>query len=293
MAPSPGKGRVGGGKYLMQTQFNPHLLRADSVSLDLAGQKILDRISCELRAGEFVGLIGPNGAGKSSLLKIFTGLQQASSGSVEIHNQNSNQELRQEIHQVSRKQRARWIGWLPQQEKPAWPLSVENLVALGRLPWQGFFANTSSDQQSVDRAIEQAELQPLRQRNIQSLSGGELQRALLARLFAGDQQFLLLDEPIVALDPYHQLHLMQLLKEKSQQQHAVCAALHDLNLAAAFCDKLILLNHGQLVATGSPADVLTNENLRKVYAIEAYVDCRDEGVVIIPRKRFVKEGARP
>ncbi len=269
----------------MQTQFNPDLLQANSISLDLAGQKILDRISCKLRAGEFVGLIGPNGAGKSSLLKILAGLHQPSSGSVELHHQ----DVHKELHQISRKQRAQWIGWLPQQEKPAWPLSVENLVTLGRLPWQGFFAYANSDQQAVNLAIEQTELQLLRQRNIQSLSGGELQRALLARLFAGEQQFLLLDEPIVALDPYHQLHLMQLLKEKSQQSVAVCAALHDLNLAAAFCDTLILLNHGQLVATGSPADVLTNDNLRKVYGIEAYIDCREEGVVIIPRKRFPKE----
>lgn len=269
----------------MQTQFNPHLLRADSVSLDLAGQTILDRISCELRAGEFVGLIGPNGAGKSSLLKILAGLQQASSGSVLVCDQNQDQKL----DQLSRKQRARWIGWLPQQEKPAWPLSVENLAALGRLPWQGFFAQADSDQRAIDKAIDQTELQLLRQRNIQSLSGGELQRALLARLFVGEQKFLLLDEPIAALDPYHQLHLMQLLQEKSQQDIAVCAALHDLNLAAAFCDKLILLSHGRLIATGSPVEVLTNENLRHVYGIEAYVDCREDGVVIIPRKRFAKE----
>lgn len=253
-------------------------LRAESISFKRQSRIILDAISCELQQGEFVGLIGPNGAGKSSLLKILAGLQSASSGQVLVDDQ--------QLESLPRKQRAQLIAYLPQQDKPAWPLTVEHLVELGRLPWRGLFTQSGLDKEAIDLAIAQTDLEMFRQRNILELSGGELQRALIARLFAGQQKILLVDEPIVALDPYHQLHVMELLVEKTQQGTLVCAALHDLNLAAAFCHKLILLNQGRVVASGSPVEVLTTKNLFDVYGIEAYVDCRDEGVVIIPRKRY-------
>lgn len=263
----------------MQAIPTPRVLRVESVSLQKQSRFILDSISCEMHASEFVGLIGPNGAGKSSLLQIVSGLQASTSGRIIINNQ--------ELTELTRKQRAQTIAYLPQQEKPVWPLHVEHLVGLGRLPWQGFFTQSITDKKAIDLAIEQTELQSFRQRNILELSGGELQRALIARLFAGQQNILLADEPIVALDPYHQLHVMELLAEKAQQGALVCAALHDLNLAAAFCNKLILLNQGKIIAIGSPVEVLTSKNLLEVYGIDAYVDCREEGVVIIPRKRRI------
>lgn len=262
----------------MQTNLTPTVLRTESVSLQKQSRLILANLSCEMHTSEFVGLIGPNGAGKSSLLKMLAGLQLASSGNIYINHQ--------ELTHFARKQRAQMIAYLPQQEKPSWPLTVEHLVGLGRLPWQGFFAQSSVDKQAIDLALEQTELQAFRQRNILELSGGELQRALIARLFAGQQNILLVDEPIVALDPYHQLHVMELLAEKAQKGALVCAALHDLNLAAVFCTQLVLLNQGKIVAIGSPIEVLTSKNLFDVYGIDAYVDCREEGVVIIPRKRY-------
>jgi ABC-type cobalamin/Fe3+-siderophores transport system ATPase subunit len=125
----------------------------------------------------------------------------------------------------------------------------------------------------------------LAERPVTELSGGELQRALLARVFAGNPKLILADEPIVALDVYHQLHIMELLQSHAQQGGAVIAALHDLSLAARFCTRLVLMNHGKLVAEGEPVNVLTPENLAQVYGISAHVDCRDDGVVIIPIKR--------
>ena len=167
-------------------------------------------------------------------------------------------------------------------------MEVEHLVGLGRAPWHKPMGGKSSrDEQAIERALQLTELTHLRHRTVTRLSGGELQRALLARVFAGEPEVILADEPIAALDPYHQLHIMELLREHSQQGGSVIAALHDLSLAARFCSRLVLLHNGELVASGQPIEVLTSENLEKVYGINAYVDCRDDGVVIIPRQRVV------
>jgi len=115
-----------------------------------------------------------------------------------------------------------------------------------------------------------------------------LQRALLARVFAGNPKLIVADEPIAALDVYHQLHIMELLQAHAQQGGAVIAALHDLSLAARFCSRLILMHQGNFVAEGEPVQVLTPENLAKVYGISAHVDCREDGVVIIPIKRVAQ-----
>lgn len=259
----------------------PSSLIAENIQFNKNQQSILQDIQFQLTQGDFVGLIGPNGAGKSSLLKILAGLNSNFSGQVSLVS-----EQKIVLNKMHRLDRAKTIAYLPQQEVPAWPLTVEHLVGLGRLPWANAMSQQSSaDEQAIELAIQQTDLQHLRHRNVMELSGGELQRALLARVFAGEQSIILVDEPITALDPYHQLHVMELLAEKATQKGMVCAALHDLNLAATFCNRLVLLDQGKVIASGQPADVLTNENLRRVYGIDAYVDCREEGVVIIPRKR--------
>src|SRR5690606_7967668 len=145
------------------------------------------------------------------------------------------------------------------------------------------------DERAVNEALTQTDLLLLRDRSINQLSGGELQRAQLARVFAGEPKVILADEPIAALDPYHQLHIMELLRDCADQGGLVVAALHDLSLAARFCQRLLLLDEGRLVADGQPIDVLTPENLSQVYGISAYVDCREDGVVVIPRQRQTRE----
>lgn len=260
-------------------------LNAQEVSFARDGNHILDNVGMQLSAGEMVGLIGPNGAGKSSLLRVMAGLQRADSGKVTLSRGGVDKKL---LNDFSGRERAQILAYLPQQEVPAWPLQVEHLVGLGRAPWHTPLTGKSPrDKQAIERALDQTELQSLRQRIVTTLSGGELQRTLLARVFAGEPKVILADEPIAALDPYHQLHMMELLAEHAQQGGAVLAALHDLSLAARFCSRLVLLHRGKIVADGRPIDVLTTENLQQVYGISAYVDCRDEGVVIIPRKRVV------
>ncbi len=260
-------------------------LHARTLNFECDGSPILQQVDVSIHAGEFVGLIGPNGAGKSSLLRIMAGLLTADSGSVEV---NAGQQSPQRLSAIPATQRAQLLAYLPQHEIPAWPLEVEHLVGLGRAPWhKPLSGKTVQDREAIERALTLTELIHLRQRRVTSLSGGELQRALLARVFAGEPNIILADEPIAALDPYHQLHMMELLAEHAQQGGSVMAALHDLSVAARFCSRLILLHHGKVVAEGNPITVLTTENLAQVYGIEAYVDCRDDGVVIIPRKRVI------
>lgn len=260
------------------------LLNAQHIDLKRDGTTILGDACVQLYAGELVGLIGPNGAGKSSLLRVIAGLQQPDSGTVSVAA--AGKTSLQLLAKIPARERAQLLAYLPQQETPAWPLQVEHLVGLGRAPWHKPMSGKSTrDKQAIERALQITELTDLRQRIVTTLSGGELQRTLLARVFAGEPNIILADEPIAALDPYHQLHMMELLAEHSQQGGAVLAALHDLSLAARFCSRLVLLHHGKIVADGQPIDVLTTENLEQVYGISAYVDCRDDGVVIIPRKR--------
>lgn len=260
-------------------------LSAKQVTLARDGNAILHNADVHIQAGELVGLIGPNGAGKSSLLRVMAGLLDADSGQVQL---STGDEQPQSLASISGRERAQVLAYLPQQETPAWPLQVEHLVGLGRAPWHKPMSGKSArDKQAIEHALTITELQPLRQRIVTTLSGGELQRTLLARVFAGEPKIILADEPIAALDPYHQLHVMELLAEHAQQGGAVLTALHDLSLAARFCSRLILLQNGKIIADGQPIDVLTTENLEKVYGISAYVDCREEGVVIIPRRRVL------
>ena len=262
----------------MTTQLN-----AQSISVVREHNRIIDNVDVQLTAGEFVGLIGPNGAGKSSLLRVLAGLERADTGQVSI---GRDQHRQMGLSQMADRERAQTIAYLPQQETPAWPLQVEHLVGLGRAPWHKPMGGKSArDVRAIERALEITELSHLRHRIVTRLSGGELQRVLLARVFAGEPDIILADEPIAALDPYHQLHVMELLADHAQRGGAVFAALHDLSLAARFCARLVLIHRGKVIADGQPIDVLTTENLQQVYGISAYVDCQSDGVVIIPRKR--------
>lgn len=293
------------------------MLQAQGLNLTLDGNAILTDVSVSLRAGEFVGLIGPNGAGKSSLLRILAALSSADSGEVLVNSAVRQQSLApgnisllskpaathattpaaapaatpatalttQPLAQMTPQKRARLLAYLAQQEKPAWPLTVEHLVGLGRAPWRRPFEKHIDDEQAIARALVLTELVELKDRAITNLSGGELQRVLLARVFAGEPQIIIADEPIAALDPYHQLHIMELLRDHAQNGGTVIAALHDLSLAARYCQRLILLHHGRVVAEGESVHVLSSANLQEVYGITAHVDCREEGMVIIPRSR--------
>lgn len=238
------------------------------------GQKTLVRdVNFSAVNGEFIGLIGPNGAGKSTLLKCLSGLVKPSQGEV-ILNQES-------LSHWSAKARAKVLALLAQQETPAWSISAEALVALGRLPHTGSIdAALKNDAALIRMALQAADVETLAERTVDTLSGGELRRVQCARLFATVADIWLADEPIAALDPLHQIQIMQLLKTKSETG-LVIAALHDLTLAARFCDRILLLNEGQIIADGTPAQVLTEKNLADVYRIKAQVSASEQGLTIV------------
>lgn len=260
------------------------LLRADNLHYRVDGVDILKAISVELRAGELIGLIGPNGAGKSTLLRLLTGLLEPGGGSVSLAGT--------ALGQVSLPARAKQLGYLPQVARASWPVSVENVVALGRLPHRHWWQPASAeDRQCVEQAMAMTETIAYRNRIVTTLSGGEHTLVMLARIFATGPQLVFADEPVAALDPYHQLHVMELLQRHARASvdsapKAAVVILHDLGLAARFCDRLYLLNHGELFAEGTPQQVLTDHTIATVYGVKSLVSCSETGVSVTPVARL-------
>jgi iron complex transport system ATP-binding protein len=239
------------------------LITVKNVSL----RKRLDRISLQLNDGEVLGLIGPNGAGKSSLLNVLGNVVEAQG---EVMLQGSS------IETMSSIERARQIGLLPQESGAAWSLLVEDVVALGRMPWG------DNDAGMIEKAVDQAGIRQLLGRNIDRLSGGERARVWLGRVLAGEPRVLLADEPVASLDIHHQLEVMKVLRQHARPGQAVIVALHDLALAARFCDRLCLLDEGKLVALGKPHEVLTGELLYRTYGIRVEVDLNRSPPLVMP-----------
>lgn len=229
------------------------------------GQRVSD-ISLALQQGEILGLIGPNGAGKSTLLNAIAGLLD-SSGKIELSGQN--------INQLSRTERARKIALQPQFLESVWALSVHDIVSMGRLPWG------DSDQQIIQRVIQQTNIRDFAQRHVNELSGGERARVWLARVLANQPRVLLVDEPVANLDIHYQQEVMQILVDYANEGHAVIIAIHDLSLAARYCDRLCLLHQGQQVKTGKVEDVLNSQVLTPVFNVGVYVDLKNSPPVVL------------
>lgn len=240
---------------------------------------ILQGIDIAIHHGEMVGLIGPNGVGKSTLLKLLLGALPPTHGQVSLQGR--------ALLEHPAETRARQIGYLAQGARAAWPMTVQRLVELGRLPHQGFWQRTQEqDRHAVTAAMALAEVTAYQHRIATTLSGGEQTLAMLARVFAGEPTLLLADEPVAALDPYHQLHVMELLRSHANGTGCCFVVLHDLNLAARFCDRLYLFQHGTVVAQGTPEAVLTEDKLHAVYGIEALIDHIGSGIRITPTRRM-------
>ena len=254
-------------------------IRALHLSVRLGRHPAVSGVSAALEPGQLVGIIGPNGAGKSTLIRALLGLVRAASGAVSIDDT--------PITSLSRKDVARRVAYLPQGQTLHWPLLVERLVALGRMPHLGPLSRLSpEDEAMVDAALARADVLHLKGRIATELSGGERARVLLARALAVGAPALIADEPLAALDPGHQLDVMDLLKGEARAGSLVVTVLHDLGMAARYCDRLLLMDKGRLVADGRPMEVLTEQRLAEVYGISACIEADGEWPLILPTGRI-------
>jgi iron complex transport system ATP-binding protein len=254
-------------------------VRIEDLSVDLGGRNVLRGVSAILSAGELTGIVGPNGAGKSTLVRAMLGLVKPHSGTVQLDGTN--------IATLPPRSLARALSYLPQGQTLHWPLSVERLVALGRLPHLGPLSRLDqADERAIVNAMARADVGDLAQRVATELSGGERARVMLARALAVGAAGLVVDEPLASLDPGHQIDVMQLLVREAEADALVVAVLHDLTMAARYCQRLLLIADGCLIADGTPAEVLTSERLETVYGVSALVEFRGKSPLVVPLERL-------
>jgi iron complex transport system ATP-binding protein len=221
-------------------------------------------ISVRVRPGEFVGIIGPNGSGKSTLLRLMSGVLRPWRGEVAVDGR--------ALQHYRRRELGRRLAVVPQDTKIDFPFSVLEVVLFGRTPHLGGFAfEGETDLEAARRAMERTETGHLAHRAITELSGGERQRVVLARALAQEPRHLLLDEPGAFLDIRHGVEVYDLLRDLQRGGMTIVAVLHDLNVAALYCDRLVLLQEGGVARQGTPGEVMTYKTLTDVYGTEIYV----------------------
>ncbi len=254
------------------------LLRVDHVSVSFNGRAAVDEVSFDLKAGEFVGLIGPNGAGKTTLLRSIARLVPFT-GQIYFQGQDTSD--------LDRSHLSKGIAYLAHGHTAHWPLAAKQVVALGRLPHLSPLQRPSpKDDAVINEIMLRADVTQFADRNIQTLSAGERARVMLSRALAVQAKLLLADEPVGSLDPYHQLQIMELLRELAQGGTTIVLVTHDLTLAARFCNRLILLADGKVVAEGDSGSVLSDENVAKAYRVETFRAEHDNEPFVLPWRRL-------
>jgi iron complex transport system ATP-binding protein len=220
---------------------------------------VLHNISFTIKEGEMFGIIGPNGSGKSTLIHALSGLNKPSSGKIRLRNR--------ALSSFSQKELSRQVAVLEQEGTPPIPFTVEQIVAMGRYPWLKPFSDLSSyDSEIVDNVLKNLNLWDKRSQKVSTLSGGQRQLVSLARAMAQEPQILILDEPTTYLDIGHQVLVMDHVRNwHFEKGITVIMVLHDLNIAGQYCNRLLLLNHGEIITWGDTKDVLKEDTLAKVY----------------------------
>lgn len=233
-------------------------------SAQKAGKTFFDQVSFSLEPGQFTCLLGPNGAGKSSLLRALTGLQPLKAGEIEL--------LGSSLASLSTLERAKHLSYLPQSRPLAWPIEVAQAVALGRYAYGAQPGRLSkADAMAVKKAIENCGLEDFTTRRTDTLSGGELARVHIARALASEAPVMLVDEPLAALDPHHQLRIMSILQDYCDKGGCVFAVLHEISLAARFADRLIWMKDGRIKADGTPNQTFSSETMSSVFDVKVTI----------------------
>ena len=257
------------------------IIKIENLHFSYGNRDILKGIDLEISEKKITGILGPNGCGKTTLLKNILGYFKGEQGNIFLDGKES--------RKFSQKEKAKLISFVPQKSQLMSAMTVEEFTLMGRLPhlnnsWDGY---SKSDMEITKKYLAELDLEKFTERKAVTLSGGEFQRVLLARALTQETKIILLDEPTSALDLNHALDLMEKVRENVKEKGITAAAvLHDLNLAAMFCDELIMLKKGKVCCKGTPQKVLTKENLKKVYDIDCTVSFTDEGVpYVIPKIR--------
>jgi len=241
------------------------MLKVRELSCSLNGKKVLQDIDFTLFPGDFLGIVGPNGAGKTTLLRMISGIIPPENGEVWIKGEN--------IKTMNRRTLARKVAMVPQNTFISFPFTVFEVVLMGRTPYLGRFEREKKeDLRKVKECMELTQTWHLRKRKVTEISGGELQRVVIARTLVQDTPLLLLDEPTAHLDINHELEIMLIISSLNREKgKTVVLVSHNLNLAARYCNRLVLLKEGKIFAKGSVEEVLTAENIRSVYHLNALV----------------------
>lgn len=245
------------------------ILAASNLCLTLGETRVLDDVSAAFAPGRVTAILGPNGAGKSTLLACLMGLRRADSGVVSLGGIPRNS--------LDRRDLARRIGFLPQTADVHWDVDVETLVSLGRFPHRGRWGDTDADRAAVAAALAATDMARFSGRVVNTLSGGERGRALLARVLAGTPEWLLADEPLASLDPAHQIDVLDCLRDIAASGAGVVVVLHDLNQAARVADEILLMRGGRVVAHGAPDVALSPALIAQTYGVTAHVGHTSDG----------------
>ncbi len=242
----------------------PQAISTQDLSYEIEGNILLDGVTMHADRGQLVGLIGPNGAGKSTLLRNISGILKSRNGTVQLDGT--------DITELSTREVATVLALVPQIAPYTYGFTSIELVLMGRYPHLGRFQIEGREDDRIARdAMALTETEEFADRTLDTLSGGERQRVFVARALAQQPRVLLMDEPTANLDVLHQLKVLDLVRQLVDDGLTAVAAIHDLNMAARYCDKLVLLNNGQLLAEGSPEDVLTPDTIESAFGVKAAV----------------------
>jgi iron complex transport system ATP-binding protein len=241
------------------------MLKINNLSVFYGTRQILHEIQLEVRSGEIVALLGPNGAGKSTLIRSISGVIPIRSGNIFVD--------QKDVTSLSTMQRARHISVVPQAISMPPAFTVWETVLLGRTPYLNFLGQTSAKDEAIARqALEQVDVVHLIEKRMDEISGGEQQRVLLARTLAQDTPILLMDEPTTHLDISHQIDLLKLITKQAREKNlTVLVALHDLNLASMFADRIAIVQNGLLCVAGTPQETLTSDIINSVYHVPVHI----------------------
>ena len=235
------------------------MITGEDVTVSLGGKRVLAEASFDVAEGTFVAVCGPNGAGKTTLLRTVNGVLAPDSGRVVVDGE--------DVTAQSTKRLARRVATVPQDTSLAFEFPVREVVAMGRTAHRGRFErSTPADREAVDRALERAQVAEFADRSVGAVSGGERQRVLLARALAQETPVLLLDEPTASLDINHQIRTLSLVRSLVDEGKTALAAIHDLDLAARFCDALVVVADGRVLASGPPDEVLTEAVVERAFS---------------------------